>query len=170
MVDSLILRMKKTLFPIFVLVLVSVEVSSRPFSEEARLFDRFENIYCEDEKARLDNFVNQLRDQQLAIGYIVFYGGLEYGREYGRPGRIRLPRRNEAEARASRLKPYIVNGWPDLDPRRIIVVNGGYRKTWQAELWVVPNGAKPPVPTPTLKPEQVKFRKGVAREKDYRCY
>jgi len=44
-VDSLILRMKKILFPIFVLVLVSVEVSSRPFSEEARLFDHFENIH-----------------------------------------------------------------------------------------------------------------------------
>ena len=160
------MNMKKILFSIFVLVLISVEVSSSPFSEEARLFDHFENIHCEEEKARLDNFVNQLRDQQEAIGYIVFYGGLEYGREYGRPGRIRLPRRNEAEARVSRLKPYIVNGWPDLEPKRIIVVNGGYRKTWEAELWVVPNGAKPPVPTPTLKPEQVKFRKGVAREKD----
>ena len=130
------------------------------------MFDHFENINCESEKARLDNFTSQLRNQSDSVGYIVFYGG----RQYGQSGRTSSPRRNEGEARVARLKPYIVSGWPDLDPKRIIVVNGGYRETWQADLWVVPNGAKVPIPTPTLKPEQIKFRKGIAREKDYRCY
>lgn len=160
--------MKKILFAILVLVLITAEVSSVTFEQEARMFDHFENINCDEEKARLDNFVTQLREQPESIGYIVFYGGLEYGRDYR--GRVRLPRRNEGEARASRLKPYIINGWHDLESRRIIVVNGGYRNTWQAELWVVPPGAKPPIPRPTLKHEQIKFRKGVAREKDYRCF
>jgi len=158
--------MKKILFPILILVLTSLEVSSIPPRKEAMMFDHFENINCEEEKARLDNFANQLRDHPDSVGYIVFYGGLRYGGS----DRTTLPRRNEGEARVARLKPYIVNGWPDFDPKRIIVVNGGYRKTWQVELWVVPNGANVPMPKPTLKPEQIKFRKGIAREKDYRCY
>lgn len=129
------------------------------------MFDHFDNIYCDDEKARLDNFAIQLQNQPDAIGYIVFYGG----RRYGPAGHTRLPRRKEGEARAARLKSYLLIGSRNLDPKRIVLVNGGYRETWQAELWVVPQSTKPPILKPTLKPEQIKFRKGVAREKDYHC-
>jgi len=60
--------MKKILFPILILVLTSLEVSSIPPRKEAMMFDHFENINCEEEKARLDNFANQLRDHPDSVG------------------------------------------------------------------------------------------------------
>jgi len=158
--------MKKTFIALFILLPMIVGSSSALIAQEAVMFDRFEDIYCDDEKARLDNFALQLQNQPNAIGYIVFYGG----RRYGPRRKTQLPRRNEGEARVARLKDYLLIGSRNLDPRQIVLVNGGYRETWQSELWVVPKGAKPPTLSPTLKPEQIKFRKGVAREKDYRCY
>jgi hypothetical protein len=64
--------MNKILFPSLILVLTSVGNSTVPNKQEAMMFDHFENIQCEDEKARLDNFANQLRDQPGSVGYIVF--------------------------------------------------------------------------------------------------
>jgi hypothetical protein len=37
---------------------------------------------------------------------------------------------------------------------RLIFINGGYRESNSFELWVVPQGAEAPRPTPTLTPEQ----------------
>lgn len=134
----------------------------------AAKFDEFGDTCCNDEKARLDNFAVQLQNEPTATGYIIFYGGRGYGYLCGHDGR-RLPRRGEAEARASRLKPYITSAWANFDAARIVVVNGGYRERWTAELWIVPAGAEPPAPTPTLKPKDIKFRRGIARKRDYRC-
>jgi hypothetical protein len=63
--------------------------------------------------------------------------------------RPHLPRRGEAEDRVARLKPYLVET-RGIDPQRIVIVNGGYRENWMAELWIVPRGTNPPQPTPTL--------------------
>jgi hypothetical protein len=131
------------------------------------IFDHFGDICCEDEKARLDNFVNQLRNEPDATGYIIYYGGRRL-RTCGST-RTRLPQPGEAQARASRLKPYMVNAWRGFDGKRITVINGGYRESWEAELWIVPPGDQPPKPTPTLKPDAIKFRRGRARARDYRC-
>ena len=40
-----------------------------------------------------------------------------------------------------------------------MVVNGGFRKSWMAELWIVPAGAWPPAPTPTIKKEDIRYRR-----------
>lgn len=63
-------------------------------------FDSFGDINCEDEMARLDNFAVALQNDPSSKGLIVFYGGRRF--------RGRLPKRGEAEARAARLKPYLV--------------------------------------------------------------
>jgi hypothetical protein len=133
----------------------------------AAKFDHFGDEGCDYEKAALDNFAIQLRNEPDATGYIIFYGGRHLRSGGGK--RSRLPKRGEAQARAARLKPYMVNAWGTLDAQRVVVINGGYRESWEAELWIVPKGEQPPSPTPTVKPSAIKFRPGHARTRDYRC-
>ena len=78
-----------------------------------------------------------------------------------------LPRWGESQARAARLKPYLVNSRGIAG--RVVVIDGGFRETWTADLWIVPKGASPPTPTPTVKPEDIRYRKGRIRKRDYEC-
>ena len=129
-------------------------------------FDKFGNICCEDEKARLDNFVIHLMKEPGTQAYIIFYEGRRYASCYD--SRPRIPRRGEAEARAARMKPYLVDT-RGFDANRIVVINGGYREEWMAELWIVPSGANPPKPTPTLEAKHIRFRKGRIPKSEYEC-
>jgi hypothetical protein len=135
---------------------------------EARKFDEFGDIYCEDEKARLDNFAIELQNNPDAQGYIIFYGGKRHPSFYRHSSRLELPRRGESAARGARLKPYI-SSTRGIDIDRVVVINGGYRDLWAAELWIVPKGAKPPVPTATVKPQEIRFRRGRIKKREYEC-
>ena len=131
-------------------------------------FDEYEDICSGDEKARLDSLTNALRDNPEFQVYVIFYGGRCYsscGYDYPRRRPLR-PRKGEAEARASRIEPYLVNT-RGVDPERIIVINGGHRESWTAELWIVPKGVKPPAPTPTVQPEDIEYRKGRPTKREF---
>lgn len=130
----------------------------------ARKFDEFGNICCADEKSRLGNFGIQLLNDPEAQGYIIYYEGRRYPSCYN--PRPRFPRRGEAEVRVARMKPYLVNV-VNIDQKRIVVINGGYRDEWTAELWIVTKGGSPPTPTPTLEATNIKYRKGKATESEY---
>ena len=161
----------KAVRKLFVMLLICcvgtsyAQVAASP--AEARKLDEFGSICCDDEKARLDNFVHALRNEPKARGYIIFYGGRRHSNCPS--GHVRLPRRGEAEARAARLKPYVLESW-NLPPERVVMINGGFRESWSAEVWIVPEGAKPPTPNPTVEPKEIRFRKGrKATRRDYYC-
>jgi hypothetical protein len=126
----------------------------------ARKFDAYDDINCEDEMAHLDMFAVQLKNEPGAQGYVVFYGGRSY--------RGRQARRGESEARAHRIKTYLVEN-RGIEEGRIVMINGGYREKWNAELWVAPFGAQAPTPTPTLGIKDMKFRRGKIRKGEYNC-
>ena len=141
-------------------------------TDELRKFDEYDDICCEDEKARLDYFAIELQNNPSATGYIIFYGGRRYSscwNDYPRH-RPRIPYKDEAEMRAAPIVPYLINS-RGIEPGRIVIVNGGHRQSWMAELWIVPQGAKLPAPTPTLKPKDIRYRKGRLKGKDFfeRC-
>ena len=121
-------------------------------------FDEFGDINCEDEMARLDSFAVNLQARPHTKGAIIFYGGKTF--------RGKLPRRGDAAARAARLKPYLVRR-RGLPADRVIIINGGYAEEWHAELWVVYAGLPTPDSTRQVKP--IKFRKGKAQPRDFRC-
>jgi hypothetical protein len=123
-------------------------------------FDAFGDINCEDEMARLDNFAFSLQNDPQARGAIIFYGGKTF--------RGKLPRRGEAAARAARLGHYLVKR-RGIPADRLIVIDGGYHKEWQVELWIVPSGAGLPLRQPTVPIQEIKFRKGKANPRSYRC-
>jgi hypothetical protein len=105
-------------------------------------FDEYGNIKRNDEKARLDNFANELQANPGAQGYIIGYGG-------------RTSRAGEAQTRADRAKDYLVNS-RGIDAGRLMTVDGGYKEEPSTELWIVPSGAEPPTASPTVDASEVK--------------
>lgn len=123
-------------------------------------FDRFGDINCEDEYARLDNFAIQLQHEPHSRGAILFYAGRMAG--------DKLPRRGEAEARVLRIKAYLFKR-RSVPPDRITFINGGYGKYFLVQLWMVPPGARLPEPEPHLLEKVIRFRKGKVRAREFRC-
>ena len=128
--------------------------------DDLRKFDEFGDINCEDEMARLDNIAIQLQNEPTTKAVLVFFGGTTF--------RGKLPRRGEAAARAARLKPYLVNR-RGIASNRVMVFDGGYAKAWRVEVWIVPLDFWFPAPQPTIQAGEVRFRKGKANPRDYRC-
>jgi hypothetical protein len=130
--------------------------SGRATESKARRFDEFmvgigsprhwsENSDKEnkDIKIRLQRYAKQLRIEH-ARAYIIGYSPRirkweNYDRSYGEM------RAGEAKSQLSEF----------FDPRRITSIDGGFREVATTELWIVPPGAKPPQPTPTVRPEEV---------------
>lgn len=123
-------------------------------------FDSFGDLNCESEMARLDNLAVTLQNSPNDIAAIIFYGGQRF--------RGRLPKRGEAGIRAARLKTYLVNR-RGIPAKRIELIDGGFTREWYAQIWIVPPGAEMPKPDPMIPIQQIKFRKGKARARDFRC-
>ncbi len=110
-------------------------------SLEAHKFDEYVNLPFRDERARLDNLANYLKERPELIGYIIAYAG-------------RQAREGEAKARAERAKNYLVNE-RGIDSIRVISIDGGYREKLMFELYALPRDVSPPASTPTVNPKDV---------------
>lgn len=104
-------------------------VCDRPVS---RRFDKFGDLAFADEKKRLDNFAEQLKNEPLSQGYILVYGK-------------RGARAGEAQARAARAKDYLVTKG-GIVAERLLTIDGGDHERLAIELWIAPQGAQPPPP------------------------
>ncbi len=96
-----------------------------------------------DEKKKLDNFARILGQDTSQQGYVLVYAG-------------RSSRLDYTEVKAIRIKNYLVKV-RKVDARQIVTVYGGHREQAAVELYLVPQGATPPIPAPTLKPEEVRI-------------
>ena len=125
-----------------------------------RKFDEFGDIKCEDEMARLDNVAIQMQNEPNVKAVLVFFGGTKF--------RGKLPREGEAASRAARLKPYLVDR-RGISFNRVMVFDGGYADDWHVEVWLVPLDMWFPPPTPKVPDGGVRFRKGTANPREFRC-
>jgi len=117
---------------------------------EFKPFDTYSNISLGDEQARLDNFSIWLRDQPQMKGYILVYASEDI-------------RSRKAGIRAQRAKDYLVK-LRGMDPRRIDIIDGGYREQFKIELYILPREVGPPTPYPTVVPsERQMIRAGKAK-------
>ncbi|HEY9284786.1 MAG TPA: hypothetical protein VIP46_15120, partial [Pyrinomonadaceae bacterium] len=105
-----------------------------------RPVDTYGNIARNDEKARLDNLAISLQENPGAQAYLICYGG-------------RRGRAGEAQRRCDRAKEYLVNT-RGVDEGRIEAIDGGFKEDLSVELWIVPPGAQPPTPNPTVEPPE----------------
>ena len=120
---------------------VATFIRPPPRESPAREFDVCCSCSFDDQKARMDNLGVNLQGEPTASAYIIVYGG-------------RSSRAGQADQLGARARDYLVTQ-RGLDPSRIVVVNGGFREQDCVEFWIVPSGATPPQPTPTVKPEDV---------------
>lgn len=117
-------------------------VAALPTLTPPKRFDEFPSVTHDDDKARFDNLAIELQNNPGSTGYVVAYAGRN-----SRPG--------EADRMGQRAVEYLTT-MRGLSRDRVRFVNGGYRETNSFELWLVPQGATPPSPTPTLTPEQIR--------------
>jgi hypothetical protein len=96
--------------------------------------------------ARLSRYAAQLR-KEGARPYAITYGP--------RVVEWHHSDRSVAGGNASELWPHLTGA--GFDWRHLNWVNGGFREQATTELWVVPPGAQPPCPTPTVRPEDVAY-------------
>jgi hypothetical protein len=105
-------------------------------------FDEFPSIAHDDDKARFDNLAIELQNNPSATGYIIAYAGRN-----SRPG--------EADRMGQRAVDYLTTT-RGISRDRLVFVNGGYRDANSFELWLVPQGAEAPRPTPSVTPDQIR--------------
>ncbi|HKO96042.1 MAG TPA: hypothetical protein VJU86_03555 [Pyrinomonadaceae bacterium] len=113
-----------------------------PRENPSRQFDVCCSCSFDDQKARLDNLAVELQNDPATTTYVIAYGG-------------RTSRIGQADLLSSRARDYLVSQ-RGIDASRIVVLNGGFREEDCVELWIVPSGATPPQPSPTLQPGDVK--------------
>ena len=104
---------------------------SFPIQVECRKFDEYSDIAYNDEKARLDNYAIELQNDPTSTAYIIVYPGTR-----GRPG--------DVQRRTTRAVEYLVNS-RGITANRIVTLVGPVRDHLLVELWLCPQGAKPPV-------------------------
>jgi hypothetical protein len=121
---------------------------------ETRKIDEINNYNWEKLMLQLDFSAVLLRNETAASAYIIVYDG-------------RRTRRGEVQGWMRCIKNYLVD-LRGLDSNRIRIVSGGYRRDKTVELWLVTPADSPPKATPTVKPKDVKFKKGSLKEKDWR--
>jgi hypothetical protein len=105
-----------------------------PVPVECRKFDEFPAIAYNDEKARLDNYGIELQNDPTATAYVIVYPG-----QRGRPG--------EVQKHTTRVVDYLVNS-RGINAQRIVTLVGPARDMLLVELWLCPQGAKPPASAP----------------------
>jgi hypothetical protein len=108
----------------------------------SRQFDVCCSCSFDDQKARLDNLAVELQNDPSTTTYVIAYGG-------------RTSRVGQADLLGTRARDYLVTQ-RGIDQSRIVVLNGGFREEDCVELWVVPRGATPPRPTPTVQAGDVR--------------
>ena len=117
-----------------------------PRENPSRQFDVCCSCSFDDQKARLDNLAVELQNDPSTTTYVIAYGG-------------RTSRIGQADLLGARARDYLV-AQRGIDQSRIVVMNGGFREEDCVELYIVPRGATPPQPTPTVQAGDVRPASG----------
>jgi hypothetical protein len=105
--------------------------------------DEFGELAAEKENERLANLATALSQSEDHL-YVIVYAGRTSVRGYA----VTALRRIRTQLSTS-----------GLDAARIMVIDGGFREQPAYELWVVPQGAEAPKPSPTVDRREIVYRK-----------
>lgn len=109
----------------------------------------------------LEGYANALRKEPRATGYLIVYAQywVSHWQEHDERGRERTRRQVELDppGRAARVLRSLraeLARKHGIPPSRIRLMDGGYRKWAEAELWIVPRGGHAPIATPNAFPKR----------------
>lgn len=103
-------------------------------------FAEFPSTNFSRDKEQLDRLATFIHNSPEAGAYLIIYSG--------RRSQLGQANRLSTRARNYLLKSSVISG---IDPKWVVAVNGGNRERETYEIWIVPRGAQPPQPTPTLR-------------------
>lgn len=109
--------------------------------QTAEKLSAFGAVGSEYEMVNLDALEISLQNQPTAEAYILIYAG-------------RKSKSTETAAAIKRIRKYLVER-RRVDNNRLKFIDGGRKEKSIRELWIVPEGATPPTPAPTIKTAKV---------------
>lgn len=146
---TVFVKVKGLSFPCETNAVLTVESGNEPY-----LIDRAEHYNFSDLAARLDAFLVTLMDNPTLKGYVVVYANRNTGTR-------------DMERGIRSVRNYL--GYRNFDLSRITIVRGGFREYSTVDSWIIPPGAEPPAPTPTVDNKfitlPVKNKKKAVRKK-----
>lgn len=151
---------------IFLLVIFVLLISCPLFSQEVKQVDAWGNLECDHYIKRLAGVFQESKDNPSARIYFFVYEGKESSQSHRNynyrndKSRLLLPQYGSAKAKIKSIR----DGLKLLlkaDLEKFVFIEAGFQDTEHIEIFLVPDGATPPKPTPTLK--KMKYRKGKPR-------
>jgi len=139
---------------LYLLCLLSFATSSLAQIKVSQKINQTSQFDCEELKVISSNFKDEINKVVGSKGYIVIYDGKNRTPVYDKNGKFQrfkysLPAYGLLNARIQGIRRmlHIVGA----QRKRFRIIKGGFRDKFDIEFWIVPNGAKPPKITPTLK-------------------
>lgn len=114
---------------------LSTKIGSYPYK-----IDEFSHVYYSDLSARMDSFYIQLQSDPNTTGYAIIYGA-------------RDGKKKDSTMIIHNIRKTIK--FRKFDPSRVKIIDGGFREDLSIEFYLVPDGAEPPQPQPTLNSDFV---------------
>lgn len=143
------------------LLLISLFISVSAQTKEAMKLQEFNKVNCDEYLNRMDIAIAEAQNNPTSTIYVFVYEGVEkrYNSRKKKTEAI-PPIYGTAKAKIDSMKKWIseVRGF---SIENFIFLEAGFRESPTVEFWLVPVGAKPPKPSPTL--EKIKYRKGKAK-------
>ena len=154
--------MKKQFLSFLILMLFAAAAFGQ--KPEARMIDEFGNEHCSQVQSRVPAYYVPMGNDLDAKIYVVYYEG-QHRLSNVWNKKLKTyeskwvnPRRGEALIRAKEIG--LIFKDHKVSTKNLILVDGGFREKFMLEVWLVPPGAEPPKPTPTLSGKDITFRKG----------
>ncbi len=123
------------------------------------LFRRFDVDLTEEENAEyLEAFANEVKKDPSRTACLIAYAQynpkrrlIDYAGSYEPKVDVRLDRAGTAQRRLNLERTRLMRTY-GIPGHRIRLIDGGYRKRREVELWIVPKGEPMPIPTPNAFP------------------
>lgn len=155
----------RKVFVVFIFI-IALAFSVSAQNKEARKIAEFGFIPCGHFDALMDSAFQDYKNSPDSKIYVIFYGGLNQtvNTKYNKKTKSfetkkMYPRRGNAINRAKEVPLYFKTEYK-LPNDKVVLLEGGFRRDFELEIWIVPKNAELPKPSLTVDEKDVIFGQG----------